>query len=102
MVNYNIIFIYYFLVSNYLPTKDKAFPGVFTLTKENRTIKIMFPEVRKGEDKEQENASLFNQLINRLYTVNIQHRYDKKQINFTINGIRILPPPGKFYHNFVN
>ncbi|XP_053381957.1 contactin rig-6-like [Mercenaria mercenaria] len=81
------------IVPQTLPPPGKMFTRYFSLTKSNKHMVMTFPEVKKGDEDEENELEIYNTLINRVYTVIIQHKYDKVELNFTVSGKQIEPPP---------
>ncbi|XP_060589756.1 contactin-4-like isoform X2 [Ruditapes philippinarum] len=52
----------------------------------NKSATIEFPEVNANDEA---SYSAYNALKDRLYTVIIEHQYDRVELNFTFNGINI-------------
>lgn len=70
------------------PTGNKAVLS-FYLSQQGKNMTIVFPAVPEDDD---DAFDIYNILIDRIYTVIIQHRFDKVELNFTINGKEIVKP----------
>lgn len=54
----------------------------------------MFPAVKVDDDK---TIDMYYELIDRVYTVIVQHRFDRVEVNFTVNGKKIVKPGMAFF-----
>ncbi|XP_060589743.1 neuroglian-like [Ruditapes philippinarum] len=73
-----------------LPPKSRL-GRYIRISQNGKNAVFQFPEV---SDEDQDAYNAYNALKDRLYTLIIEHKYDRVEVNFTINGINIIKPTG--------